>query len=257
MDMVDILGGLLSRKSGGGSSGGRILKEILTGGSGGASRSSSSAADGPETFPRIGPAPGDDEPEYSSLDDFLKNAHAGSRNASASRRSATPANRPQAPTAKPSVPAPSNRPTAPIAPAQPTGHMQRPQPKPRPPVFPDSGLDPSARAEILVRAMINAAKSDGQIDQTEQDAIVKQCGELTQDDIRWLQSEFATPLNIPEFAWSVPLGMEQEVYAISLMAMNLDNNAEATYLKDLAHGFRMTLADCNRIHQQYGAPQIR
>jgi uncharacterized membrane protein YebE (DUF533 family) len=35
--------------------------------------------------------------------------------------------------------------------------------------------------------MINAAKADGQIDQAEQDKIVKQMGQLTQDDVEYLR----------------------------------------------------------------------
>ena len=260
MDMVDILGGLLRKKAGvaaGGSSGGSILKDILgCGGGRSAPRSADNTPSLPQGFPRIGPSPDDSEPEFSSLDDFLKNAHT-SNPSSGSNRAAAATTRPQAPVTKPSFPAAPNRPAPPASPLPPAGRVQRPQPNPRPAEFPIGQPDPNARAEILVRAMINAAKADGQVDQQEQDAIVKQCGDLTQDDVRWLQSEFAVPLNIPEFAWSVPLGMEQEVYAISLMAMNLDNNAEALYLRDLAHGFRMTLAVCNRIQQQYGAPQVR
>ena len=47
------------------------------------------------------------------------------------------------------------------------------------------------------------------------------------------------------------------VYKISLMAMNLDNNAEAMYLKDLAQGLRITQAACQQIHRQYGVPLLR
>lgn len=118
-----------------------------------------------------------------------------------------------------------------------------------------SELD-NAQAVVLIRAMINAAKSDGQLDQREQDTIVKQLGELTQEEVQFLKQEFATPLNVKEFTWSVPLGLEQQVYGLSLMAINLDQNSEARYLKDLAHGLRLDPAVCNRIHQQYKAPQI-
>lgn len=105
--------------------------------------------------------------------------------------------------------------------------------------------------------MINAAKADGSIDQTEQDAIVKQLGDLTQDEIQFLRSEFAKPLDVREFVWSVPLGMEQQVYAISLMAIKLDETGEAQNLRELGHGFRMTLEQCNQIHREFGAPQLR
>lgn len=112
------------------------------------------------------------------------------------------------------------------------------------------------QAVVLIRAMINAAKSDGQLDQREQETIVKQLGELSQDEIQFLKKEFAAPLNVKDFTWSVPRGLEQQVYGLSLMAINLDQNKEANYLKELAHGLRLDPDVCNRIHQQYKAPII-
>ena len=118
-----------------------------------------------------------------------------------------------------------------------------------------SELD-NEQAVILIRAMINAAKADGRLDQSEQDAIVKQLGTLTQEEVDFLNKEFRAPLNVREFAWSVPLGLEENVYGLSLMAIKLDENKEATYLKDLAHGLRIKPADANEIHQRFRAPTI-
>lgn len=112
------------------------------------------------------------------------------------------------------------------------------------------------QAVVLIRAMINAAKSDGQLDPREQETIVKQLGQLSQDEVQFLKREFAAPLDVKEFTWSVPRGLERQVYSLSLMAISLDQNKEATYLKNLAHGLRLDPEVCNRIHQQYKAPQI-
>ena len=105
--------------------------------------------------------------------------------------------------------------------------------------------------------MVNAAKSDGQIDQSEQDAIVGQLDDVSQAEVDFLRQEFAKPLDVREFVWSVPLGMEKQIYAMSLMAIRLDENSEASYLRELGHGFRMTLDECNEIHREFGAPQLR
>ncbi len=112
------------------------------------------------------------------------------------------------------------------------------------------------RAQLLVCAMVNAAKADGQLDQAEQDAILGQLGEVTQDEVDFLKKQFAAPLDVREFTWNVPLGLEQEVYSFSLMAIGLDQQKEANYLKELAHGLRMGPEDCNQIHARFGAPQI-
>ena len=50
--------------------------------------------------------------------------------------------------------------------------------------------------------------------------------------------------------------MEQQVYAVSLMAIDLDSDAEAQYLNQLAQGIGMKPEVCNEIHQQLGAPQL-
>lgn len=112
------------------------------------------------------------------------------------------------------------------------------------------------RSVVLIRAMINAAKSDGAIDQCEQDEIVKRLQPLSQQEVQFLQQEFRRPLNVHEFAHDVPRGMEQEVYSISLMAIDLDTQAEARYLHELAECLRIGPHQCNDIHHHYGAPVL-
>ena len=104
--------------------------------------------------------------------------------------------------------------------------------------------------------MINAAKADGAIDQQEQDNIVSRLGQISPQEAQFLRDEFRRPLNVHDFAHSVPRGMEEEVYAISLMAINLDTNPEANYLRELAECLRIEPQGCNDIHHSYGAPQL-
>lgn len=111
-------------------------------------------------------------------------------------------------------------------------------------------------ALVLIRSMINAAKADGSISQEEQESIVSRISNPTQETIDFLRQEFNGSLNVRDFAWSVPLGMEQQVYTISLAAIKLDANTEASYLHDLAHGLRLTPDFCNELHRKYGAPTI-
>lgn len=102
--------------------------------------------------------------------------------------------------------------------------------------------------------MINAAKSDGVIDQYERYRITSRLGTISRAESQFLQREFARPLNVHAFAREVPRGCEQEVYAISLMAIDPDNSAEASYLRQLAECLRIPPNVCNEIHNQYGAP---
>jgi uncharacterized membrane protein YebE (DUF533 family) len=112
------------------------------------------------------------------------------------------------------------------------------------------------RAEILIRAVINAAKSDGHVDEQEQQNILQRIGDIDQEEAEFLRRELASPLDIQAFIRSVPRGMEQEVYTISLMGIQLDEQSESRYLIDLAHGLGLSADTCNTIHRELGAPEI-
>jgi uncharacterized membrane protein YebE (DUF533 family) len=112
------------------------------------------------------------------------------------------------------------------------------------------------QAIVLVRAMLNAAKSDGQLSQDEQQSILSRLSDTSPDTLQFLREEFARPLDVRQFAWSVPLGMEQQVYLMSLTAIDVDTNAEVDYLRELAHGLRLSPEMCEQIHQSVGARSI-
>ena len=112
------------------------------------------------------------------------------------------------------------------------------------------------QAEVLIRAMINAAKSDGRVDAGEQEKILGQLGEVTQDEVDFVRRELAEPLDVQDFVRSIPRGMEQQIYAMSLMAIDLDTNQEARYLHELAQGAGLSPDVCNQIHEQFGAPRL-
>jgi uncharacterized membrane protein YebE (DUF533 family) len=112
------------------------------------------------------------------------------------------------------------------------------------------------QALILVRAMLNAAKADGQLDREEQDKIMQRLGGSSREAMAFLRDEFARPLDVHEFARSVPIGMEQQVYTMSLVAIDLDTGREAKYLLELANSMRLSPEIREQIHQRYGAPSI-
>ena len=112
-------------------------------------------------------------------------------------------------------------------------------------------------AELLIRAMCNAAKADGRLDDAEKQNIIGRLGdEVTQDEIDFVQGELNAPLDLNAFLGDVPSGAAQEVYTFSVMAIKLDDQAEARYLTDLAQGLGLDISTCNQIHEQLGAPKI-
>ena len=113
------------------------------------------------------------------------------------------------------------------------------------------------QAVLMIRAMVNAAKSDGRVDETEQQNIISKLGsDVSEAEINFLKQEFSAPLDVAGFARSVPSGLEQQIYALSLTSIDLDTQNEAQYLGQLAQGLNIDANLCNQIHDQVGAPKI-
>jgi len=112
------------------------------------------------------------------------------------------------------------------------------------------------QAALLIRAMVNAAKCDGSVDQQEQQKIVGKLGDIGQEEAAFIRSEMQSPLDVNGFIRSVPKGLEQQVYVLSLMTVNLDSKAEAEYLNQLAKGFGISEQASNQLHDQLGVPQL-
>ncbi|WP_456417686.1 tellurite resistance TerB family protein [Thiolapillus sp.] len=112
------------------------------------------------------------------------------------------------------------------------------------------------QAAIMIRAMINAAKADGRVDQEEQQHIVEGLGDVTPDEVEFVKKEMAQPLDVEGFVRSVPRGMERQIYLASLMAIDLDTNPEAQYLHQLAQGLGLDANEVNQLHEQLQVPKL-
>ena len=111
------------------------------------------------------------------------------------------------------------------------------------------------QAKTLLKAMINAAKSDGQIDADEQAKIVKHIGEVTAEELEFVKSEMASPLDLEGVIASAS-GIESEVYLSSLMTINLDSKEEALYLDKLAKGLNISEEEVDAFHTKLGVPKL-
>jgi uncharacterized membrane protein YebE (DUF533 family) len=109
------------------------------------------------------------------------------------------------------------------------------------------------KAEILVKAMCSAAKSDGSVDDTEIKAIIGRLGEVDADEKALLQRELSGPVDLPALLAVVPKGFEPQVYAASLLAIDAVNGAEAAYLTQLATGLGLSTTDVDQIKAAVGA----
>jgi uncharacterized membrane protein YebE (DUF533 family) len=95
-------------------------------------------------------------------------------------------------------------------------------------------------AAVIIKAMCTAAKSDGTVDETELNAILERLGEVGPEESAFLRSELGSPVDLAGLLANVPKGMEQEIYAVSLLAIDAANGPEAAYLEALASGLGLS-----------------
>lgn len=120
---------------------------------------------------------------------------------------------------------------------------------------PQAAYQSEELGKTLVRAMIAAAKADGQIDAEEKERIFKRLESmpLSSEEKAFVFDELASPLDIdavvaradtPEHA--------SEIYAASLVAMIPDSAAERAYLDALAFKLKLPAGLVAEIHRQAG-----
>ena len=100
------------------------------------------------------------------------------------------------------------------------------------------------RSEVIFRAMINAVKADGRIDENEIDKIIGKLRESGGDaqEERYMLTQLQKPMEtrdlVAEAQDQPELGVE--IYAASLLAIEVDTTAERDYLKNLATDLGLT-----------------
>ncbi|WP_043761650.1 tellurite resistance TerB family protein [Aeromonas taiwanensis] len=98
-----------------------------------------------------------------------------------------------------------------------------------------------ARANLLVRAMVAAARADGHIDVAERQKIQQYLTEQGQGDAaRWIDGELSRPLDPQALAREVTdMELATEVYLASLLAIEVDHFMERGYLDELARALKL------------------
>lgn len=110
-------------------------------------------------------------------------------------------------------------------------------------------------AQLVLKGMINASKADGKIDPTEMQRIVGKLQESGMDDQTraWVLNEMRQPLDLDAFAAEIP-GQEvaAQVYAASLLAIEIDTDGERAYLAELAQKTGLHPMVAEHIQQSMG-----
>jgi len=111
-------------------------------------------------------------------------------------------------------------------------------------------------ASLTLTAMLNAAKADGQIDKAEFQKILGQAKEegLDRETEEFIMAEVKRPIDLnglcaqarhqPELA--------AQLYAASLLAIEVDTQAEQNYMQQLGQGLGLDRATLNQLHTMVG-----
>ncbi len=114
----------------------------------------------------------------------------------------------------------------------------------------------NALAALMLKAMIQAAKSDGKIDDNEKQRLMGEFGEIDDEDRQFIREQMAAPVDPEALARETPKGLESQIYMVSLMAIDFDNESEARYLHALAQALGLGRPQVNAIHEQVGVQNL-
>ena len=115
-------------------------------------------------------------------------------------------------------------------------------------------------AGLVLRAMISAAKADGHIDQQEMLHIIGklQAEGLDENAQAFILEEMRRPLDMEGLCASAYGHQElaAQMYAASLLAIDVDTRSERIYMKHLAEGLGLTAGTIKRLQQMVDMQQL-
>lgn len=112
-------------------------------------------------------------------------------------------------------------------------------------------------AGLMLRAMIQAAKSDGGIDAEEKAKILETVGEDADEESRaFVKKQLAAKVDAKALARDTPEAQKMQVYSMSLMSIRVDTEAEAQYLDELASALGLDQQTVNMLHLQMGVQPL-
>ncbi|WP_050602927.1 DUF533 domain-containing protein [Ruegeria sp. 6PALISEP08] len=120
-----------------------------------------------------------------------------------------------------------------------------------------AGAAMEEQAKLMLRAMIQAAKADGELDEQEQEIILGELGDdVTDEERAFVQEQLNAPIDVMGLAADSGAPLKIQIYATSLAAIRLDNTREASYLRQLSTALGLSDAERDQIHTYMGAPTL-
>lgn len=109
----------------------------------------------------------------------------------------------------------------------------------------NAALEENAR--LMIRAMIQAAKADGEIDADERAKIMDHLKDASDEEIAFVEAELSAPVDVMALAKAAGDSAKTQVYAAARMAIKVDNPQENAYLNQLATALGLDAATRARL----------
>lgn len=122
--------------------------------------------------------------------------------------------------------------------------------------LPEPDREEELSAALMLRAVIQAVKCDGELDDAERQRLMQAMGDADPSEVQAVQAELSRPVDVQGLARQVPAGLEPQVYMASLMAIDLDQRVEADYLNELAGALDLSPDQVNAIHDKAGVQRL-
>jgi len=109
------------------------------------------------------------------------------------------------------------------------------------------------RSRAIIKAMIASAKADGHIDEKERNIISQHAEKLGLETsvATFIKNELSNPLDATEIAAGADSPeAAAEIYLVSMMTLNLDNDKEREYLAQLAQALDLAPGLISELEQQ-------
>ncbi len=108
-------------------------------------------------------------------------------------------------------------------------------------------------AKLMIRAMIQAARADGEIDDEERAKLMDHLGEIDAEERAFIEAELEAPVDPVRLAADTGDQAKAQVYAMAVSAVRVDTAGEAAYLDNLASALGLSDETRARVHQAMGA----
>lgn len=111
-------------------------------------------------------------------------------------------------------------------------------------------------ARLMIRAMVQSAKADGEIDTDEQAAILEYLTESSPEEIAFVAAELNAPIDVNGLAMETGEAAKAQVYSAALMAISVNTEPEKQYLRGLASALALGEDKVASIHEAMGKPSV-